>query len=73
MLDSFLLCTTCKRCNDVCQVQIPIQEMWYQMRSLVIQDKGYHTFLGFETMASSFLHQSNIWAGAGGKGQMASQ
>lgn len=64
MLDSFLLCTTCKRCNDVCQVQIPIQEMWDRMRGLVIHEKGYHTFPGFEMMASSFLRQSNIWAGA---------
>ena len=64
MLDSFLLCTTCRRCNDVCQVQIPIQEMWDQMRGLVIHEKGYHTFPGFEMMASSFLRESNIWAGA---------
>lgn len=64
MLDSFLLCTTCQRCNQVCQVQIPIQEMWDQMRGLVIQEKGYHTFPGFEMMGSSFLRQQNIWAGA---------
>lgn len=64
MLDSFLLCTTCKRCNDVCQVQIPIQEMWDRMRGLVIHEKGYHTFPGFEMMASSARRQSNIWAGA---------
>jgi len=64
MLDSFLLCTTCRRCNDVCQVQIPIQEMWDRMRGIVIHGKGYHTFPGFEMMASAFLRQSNIWAGA---------
>jgi Fe-S oxidoreductase/FAD/FMN-containing dehydrogenase len=64
MLDSFLLCTTCKRCNDVCQVQIPIQEMWDRMRGVVIHEKGYHTFPGFEMMASSARRQSNIWAGA---------
>ena len=54
MLDSFLLCTTCQRCNQVCQVQIPIQQMWDKMRGLVIQEKGYHTFPGFEMMGSSF-------------------
>jgi len=64
MLDSFLLCTTCQRCNQVCQVGIPIQQMWDKMRGLVIQEKGYHTFPGFEMMGSSFLRQSNIWAGA---------
>ncbi len=64
MLDSFLLCTTCQRCNQVCQVQIPIQQMWDQMRGLVIQEKGYHTFPGFEMMGSSFVRQDNIWAGA---------
>ncbi len=63
MLDSFLLCTTCQRCNQVCQVKIPIQQMWDQMRGLVIQEKGYHTFPGFEFMASSFRHELNIWAG----------
>ena len=63
MLDSFLLCTTCQRCNQVCQVKIPIQQMWDQMRGLVIQEKGYHTFPGFEFMASSFRRQYNIWAG----------
>ena len=63
MLDSFLLCTTCQRCNEVCQVQIPIQQMWDQMRGLVIQEKGYHTFPGFEFMASSFRREDNIWAG----------
>ena len=63
MLDSFLLCTTCQRCNQVCQVKIPIQQMWDQMRGLVIQEKGYHTFPGFEFMASSFRRQLNIWAG----------
>lgn len=62
MLDSFLLCTTCQRCNQVCQVQIPIQQMWDQMRGLVIQEKGYHTFPGFEFMAASFKRQNNIWA-----------
>lgn len=64
MLDSFLLCTTCQRCNQVCQVQIPIQQMWDRMRGLVVQEKGYHTFPGFEMMGSSFTRQSNIWAGA---------
>ena len=63
MLDSFLLCTTCQRCNQVCQVQIPIQQMRDQMRGLVIQEKGYHTFPGFEFMASSFRREDNIWAG----------
>ena len=64
MLDSFLLCTTCQRCNQVCQVQIPIQQMWDKMRGLVIYEKGYHTFPGFEMMGSSFVRQRNIWGGA---------
>jgi len=38
--------------------------MWDRMRGLVIHEKGYHTFPGFEMMASSFVRQSNIWAGA---------
>jgi FAD/FMN-containing dehydrogenase/ferredoxin len=64
MLDSFLLCTTCQRCNQVCQVKIPIQQMWDKMRGQVIFEKGYHTFPGFEMMASATILESNIWLGA---------
>ncbi|MBE3575641.1 MAG: FAD-binding oxidoreductase [Firmicutes bacterium] len=62
-VDSFLMCTTCKRCNDVCQVNLPIQELWDQMRTPLVQDFHYSTFPAFEMMGSSIESDLNIWAG----------
>ena len=38
MVEAFLLCTTCKRCDDVCQLSIPIQSLWDEMRGQLIQN-----------------------------------
>jgi Fe-S oxidoreductase len=61
--DEFLLCTTCKRCNNVCQVNIPIQEKWDDMRGFLIQEKGMPTFPAFEMMGGSYEQEINIWTG----------
>jgi len=61
VVDKFLLCTTCKRCDDVCQVQIPIQALWDDMRGFLIQEKEFMTFPAFEMMAASYKGQRNIW------------
>lgn len=61
--DEFLLCTTCKRCNNVCQVNIPIQEKWDEMRGFLIQEKGMPTFPAFEMMGGSYEQEINIWTG----------
>lgn len=63
MVYTFLLCTTCKRCDDVCQVNIPIQDLWDQWRGVLIQEKGFATFPVFEMMGASFELENNIWAG----------
>ena len=39
-VDTFLMCTTCKRCNQVCQVNIPIQEDFDAMPRLPGDGKG---------------------------------
>lgn len=62
MVDNFLQCTTCKRCDPVCQVNIPIQGRWDDLRRVLVQEKGYQTFPAFEMMGSSFDSQLNIWA-----------
>ena len=63
LVHAFLLCTTCKRCNHVCQVNIPIQEKWDDMRGVLIQQKGHATYPAFEMMAGSYLCSKNIWTG----------
>ncbi|PTD93652.1 hypothetical protein C9439_06270 [archaeon SCG-AAA382B04] len=61
--ESFLLCTTCKRCNQVCQSDIPILEIWDDMRGSLVQEKGFGTFNGFEMMKATADIDNNIWAG----------
>jgi len=61
--DEFLLCTTCKRCNHVCQVNIPIQEKWDDMRGFLIHDKKMATFPAFEMMGGSYEQEMDIWTG----------
>ena len=62
MVDNFLQCTTCKRCDPVCQVNIPIQGRWDDLRRVLVQEKGHQTFPAFELMGGSFESQLNIWA-----------
>lgn len=62
MVDTFLLCTTCKRCDDVCQAGIPIQEDWDELRGYLVDEEGYQTFPAFEMMKGSYGAEKNIWA-----------
>ncbi|MFB6291073.1 MAG: heterodisulfide reductase-related iron-sulfur binding cluster [Candidatus Bipolaricaulia bacterium] len=62
MVDTFLLCTTCKRCDDVCQADIPIQEEWDEIRGYLVDEEGYQTFPAFEMMKGSYGAEKNIWA-----------
>ncbi|MEF8798991.1 MAG: FAD-binding and (Fe-S)-binding domain-containing protein [Candidatus Bipolaricaulota bacterium] len=61
MVDTFLLCTTCKRCDDVCQAGIPIQEEWDEIRGHLVDEEGYQTFPAFEMMKGSYSAEKNIW------------
>jgi len=60
---TFLLCTTCKRCDTVCQVKSPIQGMWDQLRGDFVHYRGLPTFPAFHMMAASYRLERNIWAG----------
>ncbi|ADG82086.1 FAD-binding and (Fe-S)-binding domain-containing protein [Thermincola potens] len=62
-VDMFLMCTTCKRCNPVCQVNLPIMELWDAFRPMLVNDMGFSTYNGFEMMAASVESDLNIWAG----------
>jgi len=63
MVDTFLLCTTCKRCDDACQLALPIQSTWDELRGILVQDRDMATFPAFEMMGGSFLRDQNIWTG----------
>ncbi len=62
-VDMFLMCTTCKRCNPVCQVNLPIMELWDAFRPMLVNEMGFATYNGFEMMGSSCESDLNIWAG----------
>lgn len=61
-VDTFLMCTTCKRCNDVCQVRIPIQEGFDKMRGHLVMEKEFATYPAFYLMKAAWRSQNNIWA-----------
>jgi Fe-S oxidoreductase/FAD/FMN-containing dehydrogenase len=63
MTDTFLLCTTCEKCDIVCQLDLPIEPTWGLLRGNLVQDRGFGTFPPFEIMAAALKGQKNIWGG----------
>jgi Fe-S oxidoreductase/FAD/FMN-containing dehydrogenase len=63
MTDTFLLCTTCEKCDIVCQLDLPIEPTWGLLRGNLVQERGFATFPPFEIMASALKGQKNIWGG----------
>jgi Fe-S oxidoreductase/FAD/FMN-containing dehydrogenase len=63
MTDTFLLCTTCEKCDIVCQLDLPIEPTWGLLRGNLVKDRGFGTFPPFEIMASALKGQQNIWGG----------
>ena len=61
-VDTFLMCTTCKRCNPECQVHIPIQEDFDQMRGFLVMEKEFATYPAFYMMKAAVRAEHNIWA-----------
>ena len=61
-VDTFLMCTTCKRCNPECQVRIPIQEDFDQMRGFLVMEKEFATYPAFYLMKAATRAEHNIWA-----------
>jgi Fe-S oxidoreductase/FAD/FMN-containing dehydrogenase len=63
MTDTFLLCTTCEKCDVVCQLDLPIEPTWGLLRGTLVQERGFGTFPPFEIMAAALKGQKNIWGG----------
>lgn len=61
-VDTFLMCTTCKRCNAVCQVQLPIQENFDRMRGFLVMERDFATYPAFYLMKAALKAENNIWA-----------
>ncbi len=60
---NFLLCTTCEVCNTRCQLDIPVEHNWMELRGTLIDEEKRMTFPPFEMMAASLRGERNIWAG----------
>jgi len=62
-VDTFLVCTTCERCNLRCPEALPVEGSWMKLRGKLIHEDRRMTFPPFEMMASATRSQGNIWAG----------
>ncbi|MDZ4063277.1 MAG: heterodisulfide reductase-related iron-sulfur binding cluster, partial [Coriobacteriia bacterium] len=62
-IDTFLVCTTCEVCNTRCQLQLPVEHNWMEMRGKLIDEEKRGTFPPFEMIAASLRGEKNIWAG----------
>lgn len=61
-VNRFLVCTTCETCSVRCQINMPVEESWMQLRGRFIQDEKRMTFPPFEMMAAALRGEGNIWA-----------
>ncbi|HEY3365966.1 MAG TPA: FAD-binding and (Fe-S)-binding domain-containing protein [Symbiobacteriaceae bacterium] len=57
--DALYACTTCKRCETVCQLQMPIAEEWMHMRS-VVGEKGFE-LSGLDLIRHNVVEKGNFW------------
>lgn len=62
-VDTFMVCTTCERCNLRCPEAIPVESSWMKLRGKLIHEDKKMTFPPFEMMAAALADQGNIWAG----------
>ena len=67
MSDTFLLCSTCKKCDLACQTDLPIESVWEEMRGELVASGKFKTFAPFEMMGASYDMENNIWAGFAGE------
>lgn len=63
MVNKFLMCTTCELCNLRCQLNLPVEHNWMEMRGKLVNEQKRMTFPPFEMMASALRGEKNIWAG----------
>ncbi len=62
-VDTFLVCTTCEVCNTRCQLRLPVEHDWMEMRGKLVHEEKRGTFPPFEMMAASLRGERDIWAG----------
>jgi Fe-S oxidoreductase/FAD/FMN-containing dehydrogenase len=61
--NTFLLCTTCEKCDVTCQLDLPIEPTWGLLRGELVNKRGFGTFPPFEIMGAALKGQQNIWGG----------
>ncbi len=61
--DTFLSCTTCERCDNRCQLELPVSHNGMALRNNLVEEQGMGTFPPFEMMAASLEGEGDIWAG----------
>lgn len=63
MVDTFLQCTTCERCNLRCSASLPVESSWLKLRGHLVDEEKKMTFPAFEMMGAALKNEGNIWAG----------
>jgi Fe-S oxidoreductase/FAD/FMN-containing dehydrogenase len=61
-IGTFLVCTTCEVCTTRCQLQLPVEHNWMEMRGKLINEEKRGTFAPFEMMAAALRAENDIWA-----------
>lgn len=61
-VDTFLVCTTCEVCNTRCQLQLPIEHNWMEMRGKLVSEEKRGSFPPFDMIAASLRAERDIWA-----------
>ncbi len=62
-VDTILVCTTCEVCNTRCQLQLPIEHNWMELRGKLVNEEKRGTFPAFEMISASLRGENDIWAG----------
>lgn len=58
--ESMFFCTTCKRCDVVCQVNLPIVQHWLEMRPLLNEQEGLE-LSGMALIRDNVVNTGNFW------------
>lgn len=61
-VDTILLCTTCEVCNTRCQLHLPVEHNWMQLRGSLVHEGKKGTFPPFEMMGAALMAEGDIWA-----------
>ncbi|GAV21813.1 FAD-binding and (Fe-S)-binding domain-containing protein [Carboxydothermus pertinax] len=59
LVSSLILCTTCKKCDVVCQTNLPNAERWIGLRP-VVNEKGYVN-TGLDLVKDNVINTGNFW------------